>query len=132
MTIISETETAGVFRQIVRVDAHTLHADVDVATGGQGSAPGAHDYFDTSLATCKALTATWFAKKRGLALDRVIAKVTRDATEERAGKYKLRVELTFEGALSAEDKQKIHEAVAKCPVHKLMTTTTVEIESVAV
>lgn len=39
MTVQSETETRGAFRQVVSIDAHTLHADVSVAIGGDASAP---------------------------------------------------------------------------------------------
>jgi len=129
MTIVSETETVHAFRQVVHVDAHTLHADVSTADGGAGSAPTPHDYFDTSLATCKALTAAWFAKRKGFALDKVIAKVTRDASRERQGTYVLKVELSFEGALTDEEKRAIYDAAAKCPLHKLMTATKVEIDT---
>ncbi len=128
-TIHVETETPGKFRQVVRIDAHTLHADVVPALGGDASAPGPHDIFDASLATCKALTAAWFARKRGFALDRIVAEVTRDDSREREGTYVLRVKLEFHGGLSAADKQAVYDAVARCPVHKLMTTSTVEIET---
>ena len=129
MPIDCQTEVPGAFRQVLRIDAHTLHADVSPALGGEGSAPGPHEYFDASLATCKALTATWYAKKHGIALDRVEAQVERDDSRERQGTYVLRVKLAYFGALSAADKQRLHDAVARCPVHKLMTTTTVEIET---
>lgn len=127
MSVHTQTETAGQFRQVVRVDAHTLHADISVDSGGQASAPDAHDYFDTSLATCKALTATWYAKAKGMALDRVEASVERDSSREREGTYVLKVKLAFHGALSDEERQKMYAAVGRCPVHKLMTTSTVEI-----
>ena len=87
MAVDCKTEVAGGFRQIVQVDAHTLHADVKPAQGGQDSAPGAHEYFDVSLATCKALTATWYAKKNGIPLDRVEAHVERDDSREREGDH---------------------------------------------
>jgi putative redox protein len=129
MTAHSETETPGAFRQRVTVNAHTLHADIAAADGGLDSAPGPHDYFDVSLATCKALTAAWYAKKHALALERVVVDVVRDDSRERQGTYVLRVKVSFTGALSDDDKRKLHEAVSRCPIHKLMTTTTVEIET---
>ena len=128
MSIACETETAGGMRQVLSIDAHTLHADLTEALGGTGSAPGAHDYFDASLAACKALTATLYARKRGLALDRVRIEVTRDDSLERQGTYVLTVKLAFEGALSDAEKEKLHDIASRCPVHKLMTTTTVEIK----
>ena len=129
MSVDCRTEHPGAFRQVVRIDAHTLHADVGVALGGLNSAPGPHDYFDASLAACKALTATWYAKKNGMALDRVEAHVERDDSRERQGTYVLKVKVAFFGALSDADKQKLYDVVSRCPVHKLMTTTDVQIET---
>lgn len=129
MTISAQTEHAGAFRQVVRIAAHTLHADVAAAIGGGDTAPGPHDYFDASLATCKALTAHYYAKSRGYALDTVQVEVERDDSRERQGTYGLRVKLSFSGGLSEEEKKKIYDAVSRCPIHKLMTATTVEIET---
>lgn len=127
MTIRSQTEDPPNFRQVVTIDAHTLHADVGPAIGGTGSAPGPHELFDAALATCKALTASVYAKSHAIALDRVIVEVDRDDTQERQGTYVLTVRLRFEGSLSDADKQRLHDVVARCPIHKLMTTSTVEI-----
>lgn len=127
MSIQSQTEQSGVFRQVLHVGSHTFHADIPPALGGQASAPDPHDYFDASLASCKALTAAWYAKKHGMALERVEVQVERDNTRERQGTYSLRVKLAFHGALSEEEKQRLHAAVAQCPVHKLMTSATIEI-----
>lgn len=127
MSIASTNETAGVFRQVVSVDAHTLHADVSEALGGTGSAPGPHDLFDASLATCKALTACVIAKQRGFALDRVRVEITRDDSEERKGKYVLTARVGLEGGMTPEEKTKLFDMLTRCPIHKLMTTTTVEI-----
>ena len=123
------TEIPGGYRHRVAVRAHTLQADVSIAAGGEDSAPSAHDYFDVSLAVCKAHTAVWFAKKNGIALERVEAHVDRDDGEERNGRYKLLVRLAFHGALSGEEKKRLYAAVARCPVSKLMTTSEVVIET---
>lgn len=129
MTITSRTERPGSFRQVLRIDAHTLHADVAAALGGGDSAPGPHEYFDASLAACKALTVAWYAKKNGIALDTVEVHVERDDSRERQGTYVLRVSLAFEGALSDAERAKLHDIATRCPVHKLMTTVDVVIET---
>jgi putative redox protein len=128
MTIECKNEVDGVFRQVVRVGAHTLYADVAVTLGGAASAPSPHDYFDASLATCKALTAMMYAKKHSIALDHVDVVVDRDAAREREGTYVLRVRLAYSGALSDDDKQRLHDAVSRCPIQKLMTTATVQVD----
>lgn len=129
MSITTQTESPGAFRQVIRVGAHTLHADVEAAIGGAGSAPSPHDLFDTSLATCKALTAHVYARSRGYALERVDITVDRDDSRERQGTYALRVHIALHGPLSNEEKQKIYDVLVRCPVHKLMTSTTVEIDT---
>jgi putative redox protein len=127
MTIECRTETPGEARQVITIDAHTLFVDMSRAAGGGGSAPGAHDLFDASLAACKALTAVVYARARNMSLDRVIVKVNRDDTEERQGRYVLTVSIDFEGGLTDEERTKLHGVLDRCPVHKLMTKTTVEI-----
>ena len=99
------TEIPGSYRHRIEMRAHALHADVSVAGGGEDSAPGAHDYFDISLAVCKAHTAMWFAKKNAIPLERVEAHVERDDSEERSGRYKLLLRLAFHGALSGDDRK---------------------------
>jgi putative redox protein len=129
MTIHGQTETSGRVAQSIQLGAHTLRADMTADEGGDGSAPSPHDYFDASLAACKALTAHWYAKRNNMELERVEVDVTRDGSEERKGRYVLKVKLTFHGNLSDEQRTKLHAAVARCPVHKLMTTTDVVIET---
>jgi len=130
-TVESETARANEYPQVVRVRSHTLAADVGKDSGSSDSAPGPHDYFDAALATCKALTATWYAKRHAIPLERVETHVERDATRERAGVYRLRVRLTYHGPLSDEHRAALDRAIAACPIHKLMTTTEVEIETMA-
>jgi putative redox protein len=129
MIIDCESERANEFPQIVRVRAHTFRADVAVASGGTDSAPGPHDYFDASLAACKTLTAIVFARKHGIPLERTEAHVERDDSGERTGRYVLKVRVAFHGPLTDADRGRLEAAVAHCPIHKLMTTTDVVIET---
>jgi putative redox protein len=129
MHIDSETERPNEFPQVLRVRAHTFRADVRPDSGGHDEAPGPHDYFDASLAACKALTATWYAKKNAIPLERVDVHVERDDHEERQGKYVLRVRVGFHGALTREQRERLYTAVSRCPLHKLMTTSEIVIET---
>lgn len=129
-TVTCTTERPGSFRHRIEVRTHELHADGSVADGGEDSAPGAHDFFDASLAACKALTAMWYAKKNGFPLERVETRIERDASEERAGRYKLLVHVAFHGPLSDEQRTRLSAAVARCPISKLMTTSEVILEAV--
>lgn len=123
------TEQPSGYRHRIVVRAHELHTDVGVADGGTDSAPDAHDYFDASLAACKALTAMWFAKRNNIPLERVESHVERDSSEERKGRYRLLVRLEFHGPLTDEQRKRLYAVAEKCPVSKLMTTTEVVIET---
>jgi putative redox protein len=129
--IDSETDLPGQFPITVRTRTHVFHADVGPEDGGSDSAPGAHDYFDASLAACKSLTAMWYAKRKGIPLERVETHVERDDSDERKGIYRLRVRIVLHGQLTDDQRASLHAAIAKCPVSKLMTTTDVVIETLA-
>jgi putative redox protein len=129
MTIDCETEQPREFPQVLRIREHTLRADVTADVGSTDSAPGPHDYFDAALVACKTLTATWYARKNNIALERVEAHVERDASQERAGRYLLKVRVAFHGPITEAERAHLYAAVAHCPVHKLMTTTEVVIET---
>ena len=127
--IHGETEVPNSFPQVLRIRKHTFRTDVSESVGSTDSAPGAHDYFDAALVACKTLTATWYARKNQIPLERVVVDIERDDTEERKGKYVLKVRLAFHGPLSSEQRQKIYNAISACPIHKLMTTSDVVIET---
>jgi putative redox protein len=130
MIIDCETEKPEAFPQVLHFRKHTFRADIDEQGGSTDSAPGPHDYFDASLAACKALTATWYAKKNQIPLERVESHVERDDKEERSGKYVLRVRLAFHGSrLTEDDRKRLFTAASKCPIHRLMTTTDVVVET---
>lgn len=128
-TVTVETKSPGEYPQIVRVRQHELSADVGPDSGSTDSAPGAHDYFDIALATCKALTAVWYAKRKNIPLERVESHVESDNSKEREGIYKMKVRLTFHGPMTDEQRTVMHRALAACPIHKLMTTADIQIET---
>ncbi|HEX4422040.1 MAG TPA: OsmC family protein [Kofleriaceae bacterium] len=125
-----ETTRPNDYPQTLHVRSHTLAADVGPESGSTDSAPGAHDYFDAALAACKTLTATWYARRHAIPLERVESHVERDDSRERAGVYHLKVRLAFHGPMTDDQRAALIRAVSACPIHKLMTTTEVEIETV--
>lgn len=113
--------------QRIEIGPHTLHSDVPVELGGEGAGPEPHDLFDAALGACKALTLALYARQRGLPLEGLDVQVRRDDNEERQGIYRLAVELTLHGDLDDAQRQQLLRVADKCPVHKLMTSSTVEV-----
>jgi len=130
MPIDARTEPRGRLRHVIAIDAHTLVGDMPREAGGDDTGPSSHDLFDTSLATCMGQTAILYARLHQWPLERVRLHVERDASREREGTYALSVTVGFEGDLSAAQTSRLLEIVDRCPVHRLMTSTTIEIRTV--
>src|SRR5579859_335416 len=128
-TILCATEVPGEFPVQLHVRKHSFRSDVGASSGSMDSAPGPHDYFDAALAACKALTATWYARKHQMPLEKVETRVERNDAEERRGKYTLKVHLSFQGPLTPDQRSRLYAAVAACPIHKLMTSAEVVVET---
>jgi putative redox protein len=97
-----------------------------------GEGPDPHDYFDTALGGCKAMTLMVYARRKGLPLEAVDVEVVRDASEERRGVYRLTAKLTLHGGLSDAQIDELLGVAEKCPVHKLMTAVDVQVSTLIV
>ncbi|MFY0990332.1 OsmC family protein [Halomonas sp. C05BenzN] len=127
-TIEVISERNSIYRQRVELDGFDyLHVDVPEAYGGEGTAPDPHDYFDLSLGACKAITSQMYARRKKWPLEGVSVKVNRDDSEERQGIYRLEVVMTFHGIEDPEQLARLEEISHKCPIHRLMTASTVEV-----
>ena len=121
--------TESGLRHSIEIGEHLLHTDVPESFGGTASGPEPHDLFDAALGACKALTLMLYARQKGLALDSLDVRVVRDDSQERQGIYRLAVELDLHGALDDEQRQQLLRIADKCPVHKLMTSAEVQVET---
>jgi putative redox protein len=129
MTITVTRDLSGKMRHQVRIRNHSFAADVNAEEGGEDSGPDPHDLYDAALAACKALTVLWYAKRKNIAVDAIEVQMERDATQERAGTYKLSATLTLSGDLSDAQRRELLSVADKCPIHKLMTQVTTEIST---
>ena len=130
MTITVRRDPSGPMRQRIRIRAHEVVADEQPDNGGEDAGPDPHDLYDAALGACKALTLLWYARRKGIALDDVQVVVERDRSQETEGTYRLRTVLTLGGDLSPADRDRLLAVAGKCPLHKLMTQLTTEIETV--
>ena len=119
--------------QRISIGTHELVSDMAPPDGGD-EGPDPHDLYDAALGACKALTMMWYANRKGIPVGDIKVGVSRDASEERNGTYRLTLHLAVEGTdeapLSDEQHAALIRAAGKCPVHKLMTDVTTEIETV--
>lgn len=129
-TIEVVSERNHIYRQRVELDGfEDLFVDVPEAYGGENSGPDPHDYFDLSLGACKAITAMMYARRKQWPLAGVSVTVNRDDSRERHGTYRLDVAMAFHGIEDVEQQKRLEEISDKCPIHRLMTTSTVEVST---
>jgi putative redox protein len=129
MTVQVVRDQTAPMRHEIRVGRITIAADESVEAGGEGSGLSPHDLYDAALGACKALTMLWYAKRKGIALEGIEVSVERDASQERAGLYRLSTALTLTGNLDAAQREELLQVAQKCPVHKLMTKAVTEIST---
>ena len=129
MTIRVVRDQRAPMRHEIHIGRNSLVSDLSVEEGGEGSGPNPHDLYDAALGACKALTVLWYAKHKDIPVEGIEVSVERDASQERAGIYRLSTELTLTGALSAAQREELLRVARKCPVHKLMTEVTTEIST---
>lgn len=132
-TIEIISERNRVHRQRVQIHGfEDLFVDVPKAFGGEDSAPDPHDYFDLSLGACKAITAQMYANRKQWPLHGVTVTVNRDDSGERKGLYRLEVTMTFHGIDDLDQQARLKEISHKCPIHRLMTVSTVEVTTLTI
>lgn len=127
MTIIVTRDLSQPMLHQVRIGNHQFAVDGSIEEGGNDEGPSAHDLYDASLASCKALTLVWYARRKHIGLTDVRVEVERDASGERQGVYRLHARLHLSGELSDAQRQELLAVADKCPVHKLMTRVTTEV-----
>lgn len=111
----------------LHIRSHELLADGSVAEGGTDAGPSPHDFYDTALGACKALTVLWYARRKGIPVADIRTVIERDDSLERSGVYRLAATLQISGDLTDAQLQELGTVAGKCPVHKLMTQVTTEI-----
>lgn len=131
MIVVERAAPDGTVHRIT-IRAHELLADMSIAEGGADAGPDPHDFYDTALGACKALTMLWYAQRKGIPLEEIRVGVERDNSREREGVYRLVTRIAIDGPLSDDERIKLIEVAGKCPVHKLMTQVRTEIETIAV
>ncbi len=120
----------GRFAQELAAGRHRFTADEPTDHGGDDSGPTPYELLLGGLGACTAMTLRIYAERKGWPLDRVEVQLThekihaRDCAdcETREGRIdRIDRRLTLLGPLDPEQRQKLLEISAKCPVHRTLT-----------
>jgi len=116
-------------RHIVHVRHYEFAVDEPPSNGGEDLGITPHEVYDSALGACKALTMLWYARRKQIPVEDIRVTVERDDSEERKGIYRLHVTLALTGPLTDAQRQELLTVASKCPVHKLMTQATTEVDT---
>jgi putative redox protein len=118
---------ASPFAVEILVSGHRLTGDEPADSGGGNLGPSPYDLLTAALAECTAMTVRWYAKREGWPLERVDVRVDHEKGATGAASPRQDVFtkcITLVGpALDEEQREKLLEVAAKCPVQRSLEGT---------
>ena len=120
---------ANGFLQEVISRAHHLSADEPVSVGGADAGPGPYDYLLVGLGACTSMTVGLYARRAKIPLENITVSLrhsrihAKDCAEceTKVGLLdRIDVEIELTGPLTPDQRSKLMEIAAKCPVHRTL------------
>jgi putative redox protein len=102
--VVCENEEAR-YRVIVSNGRHEISADMTEDKGGGGSGIRPHELLESALAACLNMTIRMHAEKKGIAMTKIITKVSADRAQP--GKTTFKYSFSFEGTLTDEQHEEL-------------------------
>lgn len=107
----------------INISGHVLTGDEPVDAGGGNFGPAPYDLLTAALGECTAMTVRWYALQQKWPLEKAEVKITHHK-EGRQDIFTKQVILHGD-ALSVEQRRKLIEIAAKCPVQRTLEGTPV-------
>ena len=115
---------ASAYAVTITVSGHTLSGDEPISFGGGDTGAAPYDLLTASLGECTAMTVRWYAKQQNWPLDKVEVVVTHrkesiEGSQKKTDVFEKSITL-HGGALSDEQRRKLVEVSAKCPIQRTL------------
>lgn len=107
----------------IEVSGHRLKGDEPVDAGGGNLGPAPYDTLLAALGECTAMTVRWYALRQKWPLEKVEVKLTHQK-QDKTDVFTKQV-IVHGNALSEEQRKKLIEVAAKCPVQRTLEGTPV-------
>jgi putative redox protein len=110
---------SGTFRQVIRIRDHQLTADEPTEKGGDDTGPSPQELLAASLASCTAITMEMYAKRKGWEVGDVAVHVDYEPAQ-RGSPTRFRMRVDFPKEVPEEQRERLMQIGAKCPVHRVL------------
>lgn len=118
---VTVTETGeGAFQVEVLAGGVRFLADEPPEVGGLGSGPTPYDLLAAGLGACTVMTLRLYARGKNLPLDRVSVTIGHSRRRDTQPADLFVRQLHIEGDLTNEQRQRLAEIAARCPVHRTL------------
>ena len=109
----------GSLSHAVEMRDHTLTADEPKDEGGDDTGPSPQELLAASLASCTAITMEMYAQRKGWELGDVTVDVDYEPAQ-RGSPTRFRMVVNFPKELPEEQRERLMQIGAKCPVHRVL------------
>ena len=109
----------GTLSHAVEMRDHTLTADEPKDEGGDDTGPSPQELLAASLASCTAITMEMYAQRKGWELGDVSVDVDYEPAQ-RGSPTRFRMVVNFPKELPEEQRERLMQIGAKCPVHRVL------------
>ena len=109
----------GSFQHDLEVRTHHLTADEPEENGGDDSGPSPQELLAASLASCTAITIEMYAKRKGWDVGDLSVDVNYEPAQ-RGSPTKFTMTLSMPKELPEDQRERLMEIAAKCPVHRTL------------
>jgi putative redox protein len=110
---------AGTLKHDVEVRDHRVVADEPKEHGGGDSGPSPQELLAASLASCTAITMEMYAQRKGWELGDLAVHVDYEAAQ-RGSPTRFRMTVDLPKELPEEQRERLMQIGAKCPVHRVL------------
>jgi putative redox protein len=109
----------GTFKHEIDVREHDLVSDEPEENGGTDAGPSPQELLAASLASCTAITMEMYADRKGWDIGDLVVDVDYEPAQ-RGSPTKFRMEVRMPKELPEEQRERLMQIAAKCPVHRTL------------
>jgi putative redox protein len=107
------------FKHDIEIGRHHVTADEPESNGGSDEGPNPQELLAASLASCTAITIEMYAQRKGWEIGDIAVDVDYEPAQ-RGSPTKFTMTLQLPKELPEEQRERLMQIAAKCPVHRTL------------